>query len=286
MKNLIALLFLVFITNGIELNAQDNERKQRPPRAAKGYKVGDVATDFNLKNVDGNQVSLAGMKNAKGYIVVFTSNVCPFAVKYQDRLIELHNKMAPKGYPVVAINSNDPEMQEGDSFENMKVRAKEKAFPFHYVQDNGGNIFPQYGATKTPHVFLLDNNLKVQYIGAIDDNADSPEDVENKYVENAIAALESGSLPNPNFTKAIGCPIKSKKVGGRNGDRPSRGERRGPPSPEQILARMDKNEVGMISKDEAHGPLKKDFDRADKDGDGHLTKSELSNLKPKRRGGH
>ena len=205
---------------------------------------------------------------------------------YQDRLIELHNKMAPQGYPVVAINSNDPEMQEGDSFENMQVRAKEKAFPFRYVQDEGGKIFPQYGATKTPHVFLLDQDLKVQYIGAIDDNADSPEDVKTKYVENAVAALERGNLPDPNMTKAIGCPIKAKKVSGRNGERRQRGERRGPPSPEQILERMDKDNDQKVSKSEAHGPLKRDFDRLDKDEDGFLTSEELSALKKRGRKGN
>ena len=226
------------------------------------------------------------MKNAKGYIVVFTSNVCPFAVLYQDRLIELHNKMAPKGYPVVAINSNDPEMQDGDSFANMKIRAKEKAFPFHYVQDEGGKIFPQYGATKTPHVFLLDKDLKVQYIGAIDDNAHSPEEVKTKYVENAIAALEDGNLPDPNFTKAIGCPIKAKRAGANVSEHPPRGERRGPPSPEQILARMDKDNDQKVSEAEAHGPLKRDFARLDKNEDGFLTSEELSALKKRPRREH
>lgn len=238
MKNLVAVLFLIFVTSGnyMGLYAQDNDKKERRQRAAKGYKIGDTATDFNLKNVDGNSISLAGIKNTKGYIVVFTSNVCPFAVKYQDRLIELHQRMAPQEYPVVAINSNDPQMQEGDSFENMKIRAKEKAFPFHYLQDEGGKIFPQYGATKTPHVFLLDQDLKVQYIGAIDDNADYPEEVKTKYVENAIAALSNGQLPDPSMTKAIGCPIKAKNAGERKG---KRGKRRGPPNATELMDRMD-----------------------------------------------
>lgn len=174
-----------------------------------GYEVGDTATDFKLKNVDGQFVSLSDMADAKGYIVTFTCNHCPYAVLYEDRLIEIHNKYAPMGYPVVAINPNDPEVQPADSFDKMVERAEEKDFPFVYLFDEGQEIYPQYGATKTPHVFLLDSDLKVKYIGAIDDNARNPEAVEVKYLENAIMALESGNEPNPSQTKAVGCSIKT-----------------------------------------------------------------------------
>jgi AhpC/TSA family protein len=74
-----------------------------------GCKIGEVATDFNLKNVDGSMVSLASIENAKGYIVTFTCNECPFSKLYEDRLIELHNTYAPQGYSVIAINPNSPE---------------------------------------------------------------------------------------------------------------------------------------------------------------------------------
>ncbi len=176
-----------------------------------GYKVGDKAADFSLKNVDGSMVSLAGMKDAKGYIITFTCNHCPYSVMYEDRLIALHNEYAPKGYPVVAINPNDPAVQAGDSFDDMVVRAKEKEFPFVYLFDDGQKVYPEYGATRTPHVFLLDKEMTVQYIGAIDDNARAAEDVTVNYVVKAIKALENGAKPDPNFTKAIGCSIKAKK---------------------------------------------------------------------------
>lgn len=175
-----------------------------------GLQVGDLAPDFELKNVDGEMVSLASLEDAKGYIVTFTCNHCPFSVMYEDRLIKLHNEYAPKGYPVIAINPNDPAVQPGDSFEGMVERSKEKAFPFVYLFDEGQHIYPQYGASKTPHVFLLDKERVVQYIGAIDDSARDADAVTEKYVENAIMALESGKQPDPNFTKAIGCSIKSK----------------------------------------------------------------------------
>lgn len=113
------------------------------------------------------------------------------------------------GYPVIAINPNDPKVQPEDSFEKMIVRAEEKAFPFDYVFDMDQKVYPLYGATKTPHVFLLDADHVVRYIGAIDDNARDESAVKVKYVENAIAALENGKKPDPETTKAIGCSIKS-----------------------------------------------------------------------------
>ena len=179
--------------------------------APSSYKIGDTATDFKLKSVDGKMYSMADYKNAKGYIVVFTCNHCPFAVKYEDRINDLAKKYKSKGYILLAINPNDPAAQPEDSFELMKVRAKEKGFAFPYLFDEGQKIYPQYGATKTPHAFLLDKNRVVKYIGAIDDNVDSATDVKEKYLENAIAALEKGETPSPELTKAIGCTIKTKK---------------------------------------------------------------------------
>ncbi len=181
-------------------------------KTGKGYQVGDKAADFKLKNVDGTTVSLGDMKDAKGYIVTFTCNHCPYSVLYEDRLIDLHNEMAAKGYPVVAINPNDPKVQPEDSFEGMQERAKEKKFPFVYLFDDNQQVYPLFGATRTPHVFLLDKDMVVQYIGAIDNNAKNPDAVTINYVEDAIMALEKGTKPDPNFTKAIGCSIKTEKI--------------------------------------------------------------------------
>src|SRR5687767_8789172 len=174
------------------------------------YKVGEQAADFSLKNVDGTMVSLKDYKGVKGYIVVFTCNTCPYAVMYEDRIIDLHNKYAPQGYHVVAINPNDPSVKAGDDFASMQQRAKEKNFPFKYLFDDGQKVYPAFGAVRTPHVFLLDANRYVRYIGAIDDNAQNPSLVSIKYLENAIEALKSGNNPDPSETKAIGCTIKVK----------------------------------------------------------------------------
>jgi len=196
-----SLLMFVSMTAIYASNTPPNE----------GLKVGDKAPDFTLMSTSGNKVSLANYEGAKGYIVVFTCNHCPWAIKYEDRLIDLHNKYAPMGYPVIAINPNDPSVQPEDSYELMKKRSQEKSFPFEYLFDDGQKVFPQYGATRTPHIFLLDKDKTVAYIGAMDDNAEDASKVEVRYLENAIMAIDKGQKADPNSTKAIGCTIKVKK---------------------------------------------------------------------------
>lgn len=181
---------------------------------AQGYQVGDKAADFKLKNVDGNYVSMADYPDAKGFIVIFTCNHCPYAVAYEDRMIAIDKKYKGKGFPMIAINPNDPEVVPADSFEKMQERSKEKGFTFPYLFDDGQKVYPVYGATRTPHVYLLERrggDLYVAYIGAIDDNYRDASAVEEKFLENAIAALMAGEKPDPDFTRAIGCTIKVKK---------------------------------------------------------------------------
>lgn len=182
--------------------------------AGEGYEIGDNAADFSLKNIDGKTVSMADYPDAKGFVVIFTCNHCPFAKAYEDRIINIDKRYKKLGYPVIAINPNDPEVVPEDSYENMKVRAKDKGFTFPYLMDEKQEVFKLYGATRTPHVFLLqknDNNkLVVKYIGTIDDNYQDPQAVQQNYLSNAIDMLLAGKDPDPNFTKAIGCTIKVK----------------------------------------------------------------------------
>lgn len=177
-----------------------------------GYNIGDVASDFKLPNVDGTMVSMTDYKDEKGVILIFTCNTCPFSVANEDRIIALDKKYASKGYPVIAINPNNPEVQPGDSFELMQERAKQKGFTFPYLLDKGQKVYPNYGATKTPHVYLLQKNAEgahiVKYIGAIDDNSRNEKAVKEKYLENAVDALLAGEEIKVTETKAIGCSIK------------------------------------------------------------------------------
>lgn len=176
-----------------------------------GYDIGDIATDFSLMNIDGKMVSLSDYSQSKGFIVIFTCNTCPYAVAYEDRIIALDKKYKEKGYPVIAIMPNNPDSKPGDAFEEMKKRAKVKGFTFPYLMDEGQKIYPQYGATKTPHVYVLQKTKKgneVKYIGAIDDNYQDAEAVQEKYTENAVDALLNGTEIKETKTRAIGCSIK------------------------------------------------------------------------------
>ncbi len=180
---------------------------------AQGYKVGDLATDFKLKNIDGKNIALADFKDAKGFVVIFTCNHCPYAVAYEDRIIDIDKKYKKKGFPVIAINPNDPAIVPGDSFEGMQQRAKEKGFTFPYLFDAKQEVYRNFGATKTPHVYILSKNgkdLKVEYIGTIDNNYKDASKVSTKYVEDAINSLLMNKKPAVTYTKAIGCSIKSK----------------------------------------------------------------------------
>ncbi|MBP9924453.1 MAG: thioredoxin family protein [Cyclobacteriaceae bacterium] len=174
----------------------------------RGYEVGDTATDFKLKNVDGKMISLANYKEAKGFIVIFDCNTCPYSKAYNERIIALNKKYSNSGFPVIAINANDG---SGDTFEDMIRLAKKKDYKFPYVFDQTQAIAKAYGATNTPHVFVLDKNLRVSYIGAIDDNPRKAQDVTKRYVEDAVDALLANKPISVTKTKAIGCGITWKR---------------------------------------------------------------------------
>ncbi|MCK5137007.1 MAG: thioredoxin family protein [Bacteroidales bacterium] len=178
-----------------------------------GLKPGDSAVDFSLQNVDGTTISLTDYNDQKGVILVFTCNPCPFAKTYEQRVIQLHKKFANEGFPVVAINPNDGEVSPEDTFNKMKARSADKGYPFPYLKDETQVVYKAYGATRTPHIFLLENKggkFKVAYIGAIDDNAMNASAVSKTYLEDAIGAVMAGNKPDPATTKAIGCTIKTK----------------------------------------------------------------------------
>jgi peroxiredoxin len=176
-----------------------------------GVTVGDVAPNFSLTGVDGKAYALASLKDMKGAIIVFTCNHCPYSVKYEDRIIALHEKYLPQGFPVIAINPNDTTIVPEDGYSKMIERAAEKGFAFPYLVDPTQQTAKAYGARRTPHVFVISkvkSKYIVQYIGSIDDEPNDPAGVEQKFVEAAVDNLLAGKTPEPSFTKAIGCTIK------------------------------------------------------------------------------
>jgi peroxiredoxin len=184
--------------------------------AGQSYKIGDQVADFTVKNTEtGKPVSLYRLPGAtKGAVVVFTCNHCPFAKKYEQRIIDINAKYASRGFPVLALSSNDPSEAPEDAPNLLAARAKEKGYTFPYAYDETQAIARTFGATKTPHVFLVakeNNKWVLKYMGAIDDNTDEPQNVKTPYLANAIDAVLAGKPVAVTETKSIGCTIKWKQ---------------------------------------------------------------------------
>lgn len=183
--------------------------------APKGLLPGDKAVVFKLKNIDGEMVVLGDNASAKGFIIVFTCNTCPVAQAYEQRVMDLDRQFASKGYPVIAINSNDALLSPGDNFDAMKKRAAEKKYSFPYLTDESQQVARAYGATHTPTVFVVKKEMGdfiVKYVGAVDNNAQDGEQASEKYVQNAVKALIDSKPVATQTAKAIGCGIKWKKA--------------------------------------------------------------------------
>ena len=183
--------------------------------ASSGYKVGDKVQDFKLKSVQGEMVSLADYEKAQGFIVIFDCNTCPFSKAYLNRIKALNDKYAESGFPVIAINSNDAKRSPGDSYKEMVKYAKKNDYQHPYLYDEDQSVATRFGATNTPHVYVLKksgNDMVVDYIGAIDNNTKDAEAADKKYVEDAVDALLKGQKPEVTKTKAIGCTIKWKEA--------------------------------------------------------------------------
>ena len=175
---------------------------------------GKIAPDIKLMNVDDKWVSFNDYPSAKGFIVVFTCNTCPYSKAYEQRIIELNNKYTPLGFPVIAVNPNDPGASPGDSFAKMKKQAISGKYTFPYLYDDGQVITTLYGAKNTPHVFVVkkgENGSTVEYTGAIDNDTQNNNPDKIRFVEDAVSAVLKNEKPATSVTKAIGCTVRLKK---------------------------------------------------------------------------
>lgn len=176
-----------------------------PGASAAGVEIGDDGPAWiDLEGVDGERHSLGDLEDAKAVVVVFTCNHCPVAKAYEDRLIAFQNDYKERGVAVVAINVNN---NPADKLPAMKKRAEEKNFPFLYLYDPSQKIGRDYGATVTPHVFVLDGEHNVAYRGAIDDNM-SADKAQTHYLRDAVDAILAGEAPSTNSTQPAGCGIQ------------------------------------------------------------------------------
>jgi thiol-disulfide isomerase/thioredoxin len=180
--------------------------------------IGERAPDFNLPGIDGKTYSLQSFKNAKVLVVVFMCNHCPTSQAYEQRMVKLTADYAGKGVSVVAINPNNPNSLRldelgysdvGDSFEDMKIRARDSKFNFPYLYDGETEITSnQYGPVATPHIFIFDKDRKLRYNGRIDDMENPAKTPHSLDARNAIDALLNGKEVAVPVTKTFGCSIK------------------------------------------------------------------------------
>ncbi len=169
-----------------------------------------VVQDFSLKNVDGKSLSLSDYPDAKGFIIVFTCNHCPFAKLYPTRFNDLNDKYGQLGVPLIAISSTDTITYEEDTYPKMVQKAQREHFNFPYLFDGDQTVAKHFAAQKTPHAFVIwkeKGQWVVKYNGAIDDNGGEPEKVEYPYVAKAVEALLAGNEVEVKETKSIGCQI-------------------------------------------------------------------------------
>lgn len=168
--------------------------------------IGDPAPAWeNLPGVDGRQHSLADLADARIVVIAFTCNHCPVAQSYQERFKEFARKYKPKGVELVAISVN---LEPADGLEKMKERAAEQEYNFPYLQDPTQQIGRKYGATSTPHLFVLDKQRRIAYMGAFDDDFSDASAVQEHYVRDAVEALLAGQEPEITETRQSGCPIR------------------------------------------------------------------------------
>ena len=230
MKIPLRLLLAALLTCGLLSAAQDTGKKKRGadgkvdlaselPADAKKLRLGDAAPDFKLLGIDGRTQTLADFKAAPLLMVVFLSNHCPYSHAAETRLLPLAREFAGKGLAVVAINPNSPDgiridelgySKYNDSYEEMKLYAKESGFPFPYLYDGDTQVTAKaYGCLATPHVFLFDRERKLRFVGRVDDSRfEDPKTVTSHDARNAIVELLAGKPVTVAETKVVGCSTK------------------------------------------------------------------------------
>lgn len=199
MKSLSAVTLLLFFTVSVIVAGT-------PMSFEIGAKLPDTETTF--KDVSGTDLKLQDVAGENGLLVIFTCNTCPYVLAWQDRYPDIADYCRANGIGLVMMNPNEARRSTSDSYEAMQAHAKENDYDFYYALDENHQLADALGATKTPDVFLFDNELTLVYKGAIDDNHKDASAVQEKYLANALDNLLQGADIDPDVTKAIGCSIK------------------------------------------------------------------------------
>lgn len=169
---------------------------------------GDEAPDFHLVDTTGGEIPLTSLQGAKGTVIIFMCNHCPYVLFKLQRMIDLTHKYKPKGISFIGINSNDPDIVPEDSFENMGAFAKEHKLPFSYLYDETQEVAELYGATCTPDPFVFDKNLKLVYHGRFDNALNPGEKTTELIFERVLDDVIATKRVDPWFLPSMGCSIK------------------------------------------------------------------------------
>lgn len=174
-----------------------------------GTQIGGYAPDFELPGTDGTVHHLAHyLEQSRAVAVVFMCNHCPYVKMYLERLKQIQSDFNPQDLTLIGINPNDAEQFPEDSFEKMKRFTAANQVNFPYIRDVTQEVAHTFGATKTPHVFLLNQQGVLCYNGAIDDNPQDSRSVKTNYLRDAIAKVLTGETIVPTSTDPIGCSVK------------------------------------------------------------------------------
>jgi peroxiredoxin len=204
MHRLIAFALLALLAAGCSEEPTANAQE----RAVLALGATAPSRTVRMKNVDGREITIDSVRGRRGTLVIFTCNHCPYAQRWESRIVTLGNRFREQGVGVIAVNPNDPTEYPSDAFEPMQARAREAGMQFPYVVDATSDVARAYGATRTPEAFLFDARWRLVYHGAIDDNASEPDQVQSRYLEDALTAVAAGRAPAVAQSRAVGCSIK------------------------------------------------------------------------------
>lgn len=198
------LVFVLLILMSFSVLAQNDVKLDIGDKA--------VLTDVKMTDVSGKMISLDDAKKKNGLLVLFSSNTCPFVIKWEGRYNDIKAWADKNDVGMIVLNSNYGKRNGDDSMEAMQAKAEEIGYKFNYVVDEDSRIANAFDGKTTPHAFLFDGNFQLAYRGAIDDNYDSASDVKQAYLKDAISSVANGEKVAVTVTKPVGCSIKRKVV--------------------------------------------------------------------------
>ncbi|WP_068777839.1 thioredoxin family protein [Paenibacillus sp. FJAT-26967] len=170
--------------------------------------IGDTAPDFSLPGTDGDTYSLDSFRHAKVLVIFFASNVCPYVRGSEDITRRTAEQFTEQGAAFVAINSNSASTNPDDSFDKMVERMEEKKFPWAYLHDADQQTALSYGALRTPHFFVFDEQRRLVYTGRGVDNPKDISEIKENNLQEALEAVINGKPVSTPLTNPVGCNVK------------------------------------------------------------------------------